>query len=458
MSTHVSNHGVGGDLEKAELDLGFIPLTDCAPLVIAREKGFFGEQGLEVRLVKETSWANIRDKVAMGILDGAHMLAPMPLAATLGVGPLAKPMLTAFSLGLNGNAVTVSAGLAGRLRERRGGKVPRGLDAAQALRELIEADRAEGRAGPVLAVVFPFSMHHYQLRYWLAAGGINPDRDLRFVTVPPAQMVGRLRRGDIDGFCVGEPWNSVAVREGVGRVLATGHCIWRNGPEKVFGVTEEWAEQHARTHLAVLRALLEAARWLDAPENRPEAVALIARGIYVNAPPEVVRMSLNGTFQYARDEFPRSLPDFNVFHRYAANFPWRSHALWILSQMVRWGQIVEPVDLRRIAERVYRPDLFHEAAAPSGMAVPVADWKWEGIRAESWETPATGGRLVMGSDLLIDGARFSPADPIGFLSEPATVGEGTALAAWRALNPPWAPTDQAAIARELPAAAAGEAS
>ncbi len=456
MDDPISMQGHGGELEKTGLDLGFIPLTDCAPLVIAREKGFFGAQGLEVRLVKETSWANIRDKVAMGILDGAHMLAPMPLAATLGLGPLAKPMVTAFSLGLNGNAVTVSEGLATRLRERCGGQVPRGLAAAQALRDLIDADRADGRPGLVLAVVFPFSMHHYQLRYWLAAGGIDPDRDLRFVTVPPAQMVGRLRRGAIDGFCVGEPWNSVAVREGVGRVLATGYCIWRNGPEKVFGVTEEWAEQHPRTHLALLRALLEAARWLDAPENRPEAVAMIARGIYVNAPPEVVRMSLNGTFQLARDEFPRSLPDFNVFHRYAANFPWRSHALWILSQMVRWGQISEPLELRAIAERVYRPDLFREAAAPGGMAVPAADWKWEGARAGAWEIAATGGRLSMGSDLLIDGALFSPADPIGFVPVGDDAQPGSALDAWRAANPLWAITDQAAIAGEPPAAAAGE--
>jgi len=452
MNEPMSRRGTGEELEKTELDLGFIPLTDCAPLVIAREKGFFGQQGLEVRLVKETSWANIRDKVAMGILDGAHMLAPMPLAATLGLGPLAKPMVTAFSLGLNGNAVTVSESLSTRLRERSGGKLPRGLAAAQALRELIQADRSEGRPPLVLAVVFPFSMHHYQLRYWLAAGGIDPDRDLQFVTVPPAQMVGRLRRGAIDGYCVGEPWNSVAVREGVGRVLATGYCIWNNGPEKVFGVTEEWAEQHPRTHQAVLRALLEACRWLDAPENRPEAVAMISRGIYVNAPPEVVRMSLNGTFQLARDEFPRSLPDFNVFHRYAANFPWRSHALWILTQMLRWGQLVEPLALRGIAERVYRPDLFRGAAAIGGMAAPTADWKWEGARAGDWQVASTGVRLRMGSDLLIDGALFSPADPIGSLVAAAD----PALEAWRAANPPWTTTDQAAIAGEPPAVAAGE--
>jgi len=446
------------ELEKTELTLGFIPLTDCAPLVVAQEKGYFGRYGLNVRLVKETSWANIRDKVAMGILDGAHMLAPMPLAATLGLGPLAKPMVTAMALGLNGNAITVSDALARRMRGHADGDLADGMTAARALRRLNEEDARARRAPPTFAAVCPFSMHHYQLRYWLAAAGIDPDRDLRFVMIPPAQMVSSLRRGDIDGFCVGEPWNSVAVREGIGRVVATGYDIWNNGPEKVFGVTHEWAEQHPSTHLALVCALLEAARWLDAPENRPEAVSLITRGIYVNAPPEMVRMSMNGTFQFLRQEFPRSLPDFNVFHRYAANFPWRSHALWILSQMVRWGQIRQPVTLREVAERVYRPDIHRQAVRLTGMDAPAADFKCEGVHPDGWDAPSAGGSIPLGADCFIDGATFSPYDPLG--QRCLTDGRSADFdsAAWAAANPPWNPNHEAEAGGKAPTRAAGELS
>jgi nitrate/nitrite transport system substrate-binding protein len=346
-------------------------------------------------------------------------------------------MVTALSLDLNGNAVTVSQGLYRRMLELDPEAMAGRPVTARALRRVIEDRRRRGDGPLTFAMVFPVSTHNYELRYWMAAAGIDPDRDLRLVVVPPSQMVGSLKAGRIDGCCVGEPWNGVAVREGVGRVLITGYEIWNNNPEKVFGVNLEWAEQHPRTHRALVGALLEAARWLDAPENRPEVVELIARGVYVNAPPDVVRMSMTGTFQYARTEFPRSLPDFNVFHRYAANFPWRSHAVWLMTQMLRWGQIDRPLDLRETADRVCQPDLYRAAARDLGIPAPTVDHKTEGGRARGWTLAGAQGSIAMGPDLFLDGGRFSPADPLAYLDGFAVARVSVDREALGAANPPW---------------------
>ena len=402
-------------LEKERITLGFIPLTDCAPLVIAKEKGWFAEQGLDVTLSKETSWSNIRDKVAIGVLDGAQMPAPMVLAASAGLGPFKKPMVTALSLDLNGNAITVSDALYRRMREIAPQQMVDHQGSAAALKQLIELERS-GEHNPItLATVFPHSTHSYQLRYWAASVGLDPDRDLRLVVIPPPQMPRALEEGRIDGFCAGEPWNEVAVKSGIGRVLITGYEIWNNAPEKVLGVTEEWAEQNPETHQALIEAILQAARWMDMAENRDEVVEIIARGIYVNAPADVVRMSMTGTFQYSADEAARNLPDFNVFHRYAANFPWRSHAVWILSQMARWGELVQPLDFHRLAESVYRCDVYRAAARSLNIAAPLDDYKSEGSHAEAWQIPADQGELTMGRDRFVDGQLFDPADPLGYL-------------------------------------------
>ena len=232
-------------LEKTALRLGYIPLIDCLPVVIAQERGLFAEHGLAVELNCEASWANIRDKLIVGHLDGAQMLAPMLLAASLGVGGVRKPMLTAFSLGLNGNAITVSNRLFNALCEKAQGDSA--LDAVQALATVARARSAAKQDPLVLATVFPFSSHNYQLRYWLSAAGIDPNRDVKIVALPPQQMVDNLRLEHIDGFCVGEPWNSCAVAMGLGKCLVTGYEIWQNGPEKVFGVTEQWQQQHPNT-------------------------------------------------------------------------------------------------------------------------------------------------------------------------------------------------------------------
>lgn len=400
-------------LEKTDLSLGFIPLTDCAPLVVASEKGYFTKYGLNVSLSKETSWANIRDKVAIGILDGAQMLAPMPLAMSMGLGPIHKPMISAFSMDLNGNAITVSNDLYQRMSHADAAAMARRSTSVHALKAVIEARKSSGQKPLTFAVVYPFSAHNYELRYWLGSAGIDPDKDVRLVVVPPPQMVSQLEEGLIDGYCVGEPWNSLAMEKGLGHTLITKYEIWNNSPEKVLGVSEEWAAQHPNTHMALLMALLEASMWVDQPENRKEVAAIISRSVYVNAPEHVVRMSMTGTYQYSSSKLAENQPDFNVFHRYAANYPWRSHAVWFITQMIRWGQVDSTFDMQAVASQVYRPDLYRAAAKALGLPCPNVDYKSEGTHDSNWKLDG----ITLGSDSFFDDQSFIPEDPVSYLTQ-----------------------------------------
>lgn len=390
------------------LRIGFIPLTDCAVLAIAAEKGFFRRQGVEVVLSREASWASMRDKVAVGALDGAQMLAGMPLAAATGSDPIGRRLLTAFSLDLNGNAITVSQTLWARMVAIDPTAIAARPRTAAPLREIIAAERRDGRPPLRFAMVYPFATHNYELRYWLAAAGIDPDQDIRLTVVPPPRMVEALELGTIDGFCVGEPWSSLAVQRGLGRIAISKYELWNNSPEKVFTVTETFAEREPRLHQALLRALLEAAAWTDAPENRREVAYILSDTRYVGAPAPLLMGSLTGRLLAGPDGDADLLPDFHVFHRYAANFPWISHALWLLTQMSRWGQIAAPVDLPTVARRVYRPDLYREAARALGIAAPDVDVKVEGVHEGPWMLPTSRGAITMGSDLFFDGATFDP--------------------------------------------------
>jgi nitrate/nitrite transport system substrate-binding protein len=336
------------------------------------------------------------DRVITGELDGAHMLAGQPLGATIGFGTEAH-IVTAFSMDLNGNGITVS----NEVWEAMKPHVPTGADGkpvhpikADYLKPVVEAFRAEGRPFN-MGMVFPVSTHNYELRYWLAAGGIHPGyyspadisgqigAEALLSVTPPPQMPATLEAGTIHGYSVGEPWNQQAVFKGIGVPVITDYEIWKNNPEKVFGVTAEWAEQHPNTHLAVVKALIRAAMWLDEDDNanRAEAVAMLARPEYVGADAEVIANSMTGTFEYERGD-ERSVPDFNVFFRYYANYPYYSDAVWYLTQMRRWGQIAEPMPdawYDEIARKVYRPGVYLEAAElliAEGLAEP-ADFPFE---------------------------------------------------------------------------------
>ena len=402
-------------LEKTDLTLGIIPLTDCAVLVVAAEKGYFKKHGLNVAISKEASWANIRDKVSIGALDGAHMLAGMPIAATLGVGAIPKPTVTAFSMDLNGNGITVSNELYERMVAADPEAMKESPTSARALKKVIDEDKAKGRPPMTFAMVFPVSTHNYEIRYWMGSAGIDPDNDVRLIVIPPPQMVANLRARNIVGYCVGEPWNERAVKAGLGRTIITNYEIWNNNPEKVFGVNLDWAEKYPNTHKAVVCALIEAAQWMDKPENRMEVVNIISQKSYVNAPPEVVKMSMTGTFQYARDEAARPLPDFNVFYRYAATFPWRSHAEWFITQMFRWGQINKAIDIRKAATSVYRPDIYRAAAKEMGIPFPTIDYKTEGSHSGPWTLKDASKPIAMGADKFFDGMPYDPARLIAYL-------------------------------------------
>ncbi|WP_353222713.1 CmpA/NrtA family ABC transporter substrate-binding protein [Salinisphaera sp. C84B14] len=410
-------HAVDPAVERPRLKLGFIALNDCAPLVMARAAGFFAAEGLDVTLSRESSWASIRDKVALGLLDGAQMLAGMPIASTLGVGAAPHAMVTAVSLGLNGNAITVSKALYERMVELDPQAAAARPCSAQALRKVIQADREAGLAPLTFGMVHPTSAHNYQLRYWLAAAGIDPDRDVRLVVVPPARMVANLEAGRLAGYCVGEPWNQMAVRAGLGRALITGYEIWNNAPEKVLGVTREWAEAYPRTHRALVRAIVRTAAWLDSQENRELAADTVAAPDYVNAPAEVIRRTLSGRFCYQPGAAPRPAPYFNVFHRHAATFAWRSHAMWFIAQMLRWGQIGEAIDIAATADHVYRPDIYRAAVEPLGVACPGADHKTEGVHDGPWSLAAVDGRsIAMAADRFLDGAIFDPSNVMAYFT------------------------------------------
>ena len=343
--------------EQTRLKLGFIALTDCAPLIVAKEQGLFEAEGLDVTLSREASWANIRDRVVSGGLDGAHMLAPMALACTLaaGGGP-ATPMIAPLSLNANGSSFTISKPLAEQLRAIEPDKPADGQPRrATALKRLIEARAAAGERPLVFAVVFPFSIHNYLLRYWLADAGIDPDRDVRMTVVPPPRMAARLTAGEVDGFCVGAPWGAVIEAAGLGEIWVQNTRLWRGAPDKVLGVTEAWVDRNPATLQALLRALIKAAIWADDPAHIDILAETLAREDYVNAPPPQMRRALAESEAFAFH-----------FHREDAGYPRRSHALWLLSQMRRWGQIGAEVNVAATAERVYRPDLYLQAAAAVG--------------------------------------------------------------------------------------------
>ena len=367
--------------EKEELTFGFIKLTDMAPIAIAYENGYFEHEGLYVTIEAQANWKVLLDGVIDGRLDGAHMLAGQPLAATIGLGTSAH-IITPFSMDLNGNGITVSNEIWKQMKPniptRDDGRSVHPIK-ADALKPVVDKYRAEGKPFN-MGMVFPVSTHNYELRYWLAAGGIHPgyyaphkgdtsgqiDAEVLLSVTPPPQMPATLEAGTIYGYCVGEPWNQQAVFKGIGVPVITDYEIWKNNPEKVFGITAEFAQKYPNTTIRLTRALIRAAMWLDENDNanRPAAVKILSQSNYVGADYEVIANSMTGTFEYEKGD-KREVPDFNVFFRHHATYPYYSDAIWYLTQMRRWGQIDtdKPDDwYKEVAAKVYRPDIYGNAA------------------------------------------------------------------------------------------------
>lgn len=374
----IARHG----LEKINLEIGFIPLTDCAPLVVAQEKGFFKEEGLEqVTLSREPSWKAIAQGVASGRLDAAQMVAGMPLSMTIGAGGKPSvPIITALVLSRNGNAIT----LGNKYKE---------LGVRQ-LSDLKEAILKNPDKIDTFGMVHPASMHNLMLRYWLAAGGIDPDHDVNLTVIPPPQMVANLKAGNIDGYCVGEPWNSHAVHEKLGYVIATDLDIWQGHPEKVLGVREEWVAKYPETHIALVKALLRACEYCDDRRNREEILDLLCKPEYVGSLPEYTRPGFIDPYDRGNGLKPEQYLRFNQFHIDQTNCPGRVEGLWILTQLARWGYAPFPRNWIEILERVRRPDLFGEACRELDLPDLEPDRH---------------------SFALFDGLVFNPDDPVSYL-------------------------------------------
>jgi len=393
-------------VEKEDLKLGFIKLTDMAPLAVAKEMGFFEDEGLYVTLEAQANWKVLLDRVITGELDGAHMLAGQPIGATIGFGTKAH-VIAPLSLDLNGNGITVSKAVWEDMKPH----IPVGADGklvhpikAEALKPVVDRYKAEGKPFN-MGMVFPVSTHNYELRYWLASGGIHPGfyspgdtsgqimADALLSVTPPPQMPATLEAGTILGYCVGEPWNQQAVAKGIGVPVITDTEIWKNNPEKVFGLIAAFAEANPNTVVALTKALIRAGMWLDAEnnKNRAEAVKLLSQPDYVGADSQVIANSMTGTFEYEKGD-KRTVPDFNVFFRNFATYPFYSDAVWTLTQMRRWGQLAEAKTdawYDETAKSVYRPDIYRVAAktlVAEGKAQQ-ADFPWEtdGYRAATFE-------------------------------------------------------------------------
>ena len=395
------------------ITIGFLPLLDSALLIAAREKGFAEAEGIDLVLVRENSWASVRDRLAVGHFAAAHMLAPMPIAFNLGLAPLATPTIAPMALGLGGNAVTVSGRLWAAMREVG---ASHDLDPAingAALRQVIAS--RQGTEKLRFAVVHPHSGHNYELRYWLAACGIDPQRDTDIVIVPPPLMPDALAAGRIDGYCVGEPWNSASVFHGTGRIVTTKSKIWRSSPEKVLGVSAEWADANPESLGMLLRALYRAAQWCGEAANHAELAAILARPGYVGCDVEWLMPALSGQLLNG-DGGVIAVDDFFVPLARAATFPWRSHALWFYSQMARWGQIEASKAGEHIARETYRPDLYRAALGPLGVALPGANAKVEGSLVKATPVGSAGASLVLGPDGFFDGGVFDPDQIARYLS------------------------------------------
>jgi NitT/TauT family transport system ATP-binding protein/nitrate/nitrite transport system substrate-binding protein len=380
------------------LRIGFLRLTDSAPAIVAQEFGYFAEEGVDVELVEEPSWANIADKLAYGFLDAAVIIPPLAFAIELGLRGISQKLVIPCNISLGGNTITLARDLAHQVRETA---AKERVSTPHALAQCLAS-----RSQPLsLGIVHAYSTHNLLLRYWLATAGLVAGRDVRLSVVPPARAVEALQSGQIGGFCAGAPWGEIAARVGAGINIASSDDIWRGAPEKAFAVRATWAEENPAALKGAVRALVRAGQFCDAPENASYTGALLSRQKYLGVDSHAILSSLPGG-AIAPDNQSR-------FWRGAAMFPWKSHALWFLEQMARWD-LIGDMDRRAVAARVYRCDLYRTAVSSLGVSVPQADFKSEGAHPGNWELEAKPKPISMGPDSFCDGVIFDTA------SAPAT--------------------------------------
>ena len=348
------------------LHIGFIPLIDAAALIVAADKGFAAAEGLDVTLVREVSWSNVRDKLNIGLFDAAHLLAPVAIASSLGLGHVKVPISAPFNLGLNGNAITVSPALHAAIMAQIDGDRFDPMATALALSRVVAARRNSGAEPLTFAMTFPFSTHNYQLRFWMAAGGIDPDEDVRLVVLPPPYMVDSLASGHVDAFCVGAPWNSIAVDLGVGHILHFVSDILARAAEKVLAVRQSWSEKNPQIVAALVRAASHAAEFIEQPQNRAEAARILSAPERIGVDAEVIQRTLDGRLKISPDGTMRASDRYLLIGREGAGRPDPVQAAWLYAQMVRWGQTSISAEALQTAKGVFRPDLYDAALGHQG--------------------------------------------------------------------------------------------
>lgn len=386
------------------LRIAFLPLNDVAVLAAARERGFAEEEGLALDLVRTTSWATLRDRLVYGQVQAAHMLAPLAVAVTLGLSQQPAALVAPFKLGVNGNLLVMARDFAAALAPDPAARLADPLGTAHDFAAAIGLWRRK----PVIGVVHRFSSHALMLRYWLASAGIDPDRDVVLRVLPPSLTVEAIQAGEIDGFIAGEPWGSAAIDTGRAEAVAIGERIWQRGVEKVLVLRESWLDENPETTDRLLRALARSAVWCDAPENRETLAEILADPRYVGQPSDLILRALAGTIVPRAGETAVNNPDFVLFSREATSFPWRSQALWIYSQLVRWNMVEPSAETERRAAAVFRPDIYRRALAGSDLPMPGASMKLEGALDVPLGVGSRKGDLMLGPDRFFDGRVFDP--------------------------------------------------
>jgi two-component system, oxyanion-binding sensor len=376
------------------LCIGFIPLVDAAALIVAVDRGFAAAEGLDVTLVREVSWSNVRDKLNIGLFDAAHLLAPVAIASSLGLGHVKVPIAAPFNLGLNGNAITVSKALHAAIMAELEGDPFDPMATALALSRIVASRRKRGAEPLTFGMTFPFSTHNYQLRFWMAAGGVDPDEDVRLVVLPPPYMVDSLAGGQVDAFCVGAPWNSIAVDRGVGHILHFVSDILVRAVEKVLAVRQNWSEKNPDIVAALIRAASRAAEFIEQPENRAEVAQILAQPERVGVDADIIQRTLDGRLKISPDGTMRESHRYLLVGREGAGRPDPVQAAWLYAQMVRWGQTAFSPEALATAQGVFKPDLYDRALGLHGSA--------------DSGTPGSVGAFA--------GPAFDPADIAGYLA------------------------------------------